>query len=103
MRWLPSCSWKALVPKALVVSELGRQQTILYHSDSRSIADRIVSLYQAHIRPIVRGKARRNVELGAKISIPVTGDGFTSRDRLSYAPYNEEDDLKSQARAYHRQ
>jgi IS5 family transposase len=34
-------------------------------SESRSIPDRIVSLYQAHIRPIVRGKARSNVEFGA--------------------------------------
>ena len=39
--------------KLLVVSELVRQQRILYHSDSRSIPDRIVSLVQAHIRPIV--------------------------------------------------
>ncbi len=85
--------------KLLVVSELVRQQKILYHSDSRSIPDRIVSLYQAHIRPIVRGKARSNVEFGAKISISVTGDGFTSPDRLRYNPYNEED-LKAQARAY---
>lgn len=86
--------------KLLVVSELVRQQKILYHSDSRSIPDRIVSLYQAHIRPIVRGKARSNVEFGAKISISVTGDGFTFLDRLSYNPYNEGEDLQAQARAY---
>ena len=30
--------------KLLVISELVRQQTILYHADSRSIPDRIVSL-----------------------------------------------------------
>jgi transposase len=48
--------------KLLVVSEVVRQQTILYHADSRSIPDRIVSLSKAHIRPIVRGKARCNVE-----------------------------------------
>jgi IS5 family transposase len=88
--------------KLLVVSELVRQQTILYHSDSRSIPDRIVSLYQAHIRPIVRGKARCNVEFGAKISISVTGDGFTFLDRLSYDPYNEGEDLADQAMAYRR-
>jgi IS5 family transposase len=88
--------------KLLVVSELVRQQNILYHSDSRSIPDRIVSLYQAHIRPIVRGKARCNVEFGAKISISVTGDGFTFLDRLSFNPYNEGEDLKGQARAYRR-
>jgi len=88
--------------KLLVVSELVRQQTILYHADSRSIPDRIVSLCQAHIRPIVRGKARCNVEFGAKISISVTGEGFTFLDRLSYAPYNEGEDLKAQAMAYRR-
>jgi hypothetical protein len=88
--------------KLLVISELLRQQTILYHADSRSIPDRIVSLYQAHIRPIVRGKARCNVEFGAKISISVTGDGFTFLDRLSYDPYNEGEDLKAQAMTYRR-
>ena len=70
--------------KLLVVSELVRQQKILYHSDSRSIPDWIVSLYQAHIRPICRGKARSNVEFGTKISISVNGDGFNFLDRLSY-------------------
>jgi len=88
--------------KLLVVSELVRQQTILYHADSRSIPDRIVSLFQSHIRPIVRGKARRNVEFGAKISISVTGEGFTFLDRVSFDPYNEGEDLKSQAMAYRR-
>jgi transposase, IS5 family len=88
--------------KVLVVSELVRQQKILYHSDSRSMPDRIVSLYQAHIRPIVRGKARSNVEFGAKISISVNGDGFNFLDRLSYDPYNEGEDLKAQARAFRR-
>lgn len=88
--------------KLLVVSELVRQQTTLYHSDSRSIPDRIVRLGQARIRPIVRGKARCNVEFGAKISISVTGDGFAFLDRLTFDHYNEEEDLNSQARAYRR-
>jgi hypothetical protein len=57
--------------KLLVVSELVGQQNILYRSDTRSIPARIVSLCQAHIRPIVRGKARCNVEFGAKISLSV--------------------------------
>ena len=86
--------------KLLVISEQVHQQSILYHADSRSIPDRIVSLCQAHIRPIVRGKARCNVEFGAKISISVIGEGFTFLDRLSYDPYNEGEDLKAQAIAY---
>jgi hypothetical protein len=93
---------RRIYQKLLVISELVRQQTILYHADSRSIPDRIVSLCQTHIRPIVRGKARCNVEFGAKISISVTGEGFTFLDRLSYDPYNEGEDLKAQAMAYRR-
>ena len=93
---------RRIYQKLLVISELVRQQTILYHADSRSIPDRIVSLFQSHIRPIVRGKARCNVEFGAKISISVTGEGFTFLDRLSYDPYNEGEDLKAQAKAYRR-
>ena len=50
----------------------------------------------------MRGKARCNVEFGAKISISVTGEGFTFLDRLSFDPYNEGEDLKAQARAYRR-
>ena len=93
---------RAIYQKLLVVSELVRQQTILYHSESKSISDRIVSLTQAHVRPIVRGKARSNVEFGAKISISVTGDGLTFLDRLSFNPYNEGEDLRAQALAYRR-
>jgi len=71
-------------------------------SDSRSIPHRIVCLSQANIRPIVRGKARCNVEFGAKISLSVTGEGFTFLDRLSFDPYNEGEDLKAQTKAYRR-
>ena len=54
------------------------------------------------MRPIVRGKARSNVESGAKILISVTGDGLTFLDRLSFNPYNEGEDLRAQALAYRR-
>ena len=54
------------------------------------------------MRPIVRGKARSNVEFGAKISISVTVDGLKFLDRLSFNPYNEGEDLRAQALAYRR-
>ena len=43
----------------LVVSEVYRQQLWLWKNNKQSIEDRIVSLSQPQIRPIVRGKARR--------------------------------------------
>jgi hypothetical protein len=68
----------------------------------QNILDHIVNLSQAHIRPIVHGKARCNVEFEAKISISVIGEGFTFLDRHSVDPYNEGEDLKAQARSYRR-
>ena len=81
--------------KLLVISEMNRKRPTIYNLDSRSMPDRIVSLCQALIRPSVRGKARGNVEFDAKVSFSVTGEGFTFLDRLSYAPYNEGEDLKA--------
>lgn len=45
--------------------------------------DRIVSINQPHIRPIVRGKAGKPVEFGAKISAScVDGYVFLDKDKL---------------------
>jgi transposase, IS5 family len=85
--------------KLLVISELHRQQSILLYSQTRSMPDRIVNLVQSHIRPIVRGKARAAVEFGAKISVSVQ-NGFAFLHRISWDPYNESEDLISQAKEY---
>ena len=53
----------------LVVTEVYRQQLWMYENESTRIDDRIVSITQPHIRPIVRGKAGKPVEFGAKISV----------------------------------
>jgi len=98
----PLAAGRHIFRKLLVVNELVRLQTILYHADSRSIPAHIVSICQAHIRLIVRGKARCDVEFGAKISISVTSEGFTFLDRLSYDHYNDGEDLKAKAMAYRR-
>ncbi len=54
--------------RLLVLSEVYRQQQWIYDQNVRRIDDRIVSLAQPHIRPIVRGKAGTPVEFGAKIA-----------------------------------
>ena len=45
----------------LVLTEVYRQQPWLFDNNKQSIEDRIVSLSQPHIRPIVRGKAGKSV------------------------------------------
>lgn len=48
----------------LVIQEIYRQQSAMYKNHSHSIEERIVSISQPHIRPIVRGKANAPVEFG---------------------------------------
>ena len=84
----------------LVVKELYRQQREMYENHSHKTADRIVSISQPHIRPIVRGKAKSNVEFGAKISLSLV-DGFSFVDKISWDSYNESGDLIGQIMKYH--
>ena len=55
--------------KLLVISELYRQKKQMCEKRSHKVADRIVSISQPHVRPIERGKANAEVEVGAKISV----------------------------------
>ncbi|PMB25663.1 IS5/IS1182 family transposase, partial [Fischerella thermalis CCMEE 5198] len=83
----------------LVVTEVYRQQLWLYENNKQSIDDRIVSLSQPHIRPIVRGKAGKNVEFGAKLSASYF-DGYVFLDHISWDNFNESGDLKTQIESY---
>lgn len=83
----------------LVVVEVYRQQLWLYENKKQSIDDRIVSLSQPHIRPIVRGKAGKAVEFGAKLSASYF-DGYVFLDHISWDNFNESGDLKAQVEAY---
>ena len=83
----------------LVVSEIYRQQLWLYENKKKSIDDRIVSLNQPHIRPIIRGKAGKAVEFGAKLSASYF-DGYVFLDRISWNNFNESGDLKTQIESF---
>ena len=83
----------------LVIGELYRQQLWMYENRSHKIADRIVSISQPHVRPVVRGKTKSNVEFGAKISVSLV-NGFSFVDRISWDNYNESGDLQSQIESY---
>ncbi len=83
----------------LVVTEVYRQQLWMYQNESNRIDDRIVSITQPHIRPIVRGKAGKPVEFGAKISVSCF-DNYVFLDHLSWDNFNEAGDLKTQIEAY---
>jgi hypothetical protein len=85
----------------LVIQELNRQQRYMYENKKHQINDRIVSIYQPHVRPIVRGKTDANVEFGAKISVSMI-NGFATLDRLSWDAYHEAAHLQETVETYKR-
>ena len=72
---------------------------MMFEQNVRSCADRIISIYQPHLRPIVRGKAKARVEFGAKIGASIVS-GYTYVDHLSWDAYNESSDLGLQVELY---
>src|SRR5699024_3852135 len=75
------------------------QQRGMYDERSRRCSDRIVSISQPHVRPIVRGKQGTPVEFGSKLGLSLTG-GYMRTHTLSWDAYNESSDLQGQAEAY---
>lgn len=68
------------------------QQDTMYKTKRHHIPDRIVNLYQDHVRPIVRGKVSAKVEFGAKVAISVE-EGFCRIEKLSWDAFNEAETL----------
>lgn len=75
------------------VDKVFKQQEYMYKNTIHRVKDRIVSISQDYLRPIVRGKAKTPVEFGAKIDISVDEKGICRLEKQSFDPYNEGDTL----------
>ena len=75
------------------------QQKYMYDHRVHSVPDRIVSVSQPFVRPIVRGKAGKPVEFGAKLDISVV-DGWTRLECCSFDAYNEAGNLREMAERF---
>ena len=74
------------------LTTLYEQQLYMHEHRVRSVPDRIVSIRQPWVRPIVRGKAHANTEFGAKLHISMV-DGYARIERLSFDAFNEASDF----------
>jgi hypothetical protein len=75
-----------------VISEVYRQRQEMYINRTHRTQERIVSIAQPHIRPIVRGKASAEVEFGAKIAVSRVNDCFRI-ETLNWNNFNEGTEL----------
>jgi hypothetical protein len=81
------------------ISEIARQQRRHYENPSEPIPNRIVSVSQPHVRPMVRGKPRREVEFGQKLSVSIV-EGFTFIEDQSWDNFAEGKTLKASVEKY---
>lgn len=94
---------KSLYRYLLIIKELYRQQQAMYDQKANRINDRIVSIHQPHVRPIVRGKkGKKKVEFGAKINISLQ-NGYATIDQFSFDNFNEGGYLQEQINKYKKQ
>lgn len=73
----------------------------MYDNHTHSVENRIVSVSQPFVRPIVRGKVGKPVEFGMKLDISVT-DGWTRLEYRSFDAYNEATKLQEMIENFHK-
>ncbi len=85
----------------MVIHTLYQQQKEMFDSRKHTVEDRIVSIHQPHVRPIVRGKTNAKVEFGSKIHISLV-DGYAFLDELSWDAFNEGSRMMAYVEQYRR-
>ncbi len=83
----------------MVIQTLFAQQQEMFEERKHSVADRIVSIHQPHVRPIVRGKARAKTEFGSKLHLSLV-DGYAFIDTISWDAFNEGTHLEEYVENY---
>jgi len=73
----------------LTIYKLYEQQEYMYKNNTHSVENRIVSIHQPYLRPIVRGKAKAPVEFGAKLDLSIVDRGLARIEKISFEAYNE--------------
>ena len=75
------------------IKNVYEQQLYMYENNTHSVPDRIVSISQPFIRPIVRGKAAAPTEFGAKLDLSIDDNGMARIEKISFDAYNESEVL----------
>src|SRR5690625_4958392 len=71
----------------------------MFDDKKHAIPNRIVSIDQPHVRPMVRGKAGSQVEFGAKIAASVV-DGYSRIESMQWDSFNEALTLQDSVESY---
>ena len=84
----PQMLLKPMLEQFETIKKLFDQQNEMYQDKKHRVEDRIVSIHQPWVRPIVRGKANAPVEFGAKIEVSLY-EGYARVEDLRWDAFNE--------------
>lgn len=84
----------------ITIQKLYVQQEYMYKSKTHSVENRIVSISQPYLRPIVRGKVKAPVEFGVKFDLSLDGEGYGRIEKISFEAYNESTCLQEAVERY---
>lgn len=88
------------IDSIITIHKLYEQQKYMFDNCTHKVEDRIVSISQPYVRPIVRGKANHPVEFGAKLHLSIDETGFGRIEHISFDAYNEGPQLIEALNAY---
>ena len=80
---------KKHIDNIITIHLLYSQQKYMYDNNIHKVDQRIVSISQPYVRPVMRGKASKPTEFGAKLHLSVDERGFARIEYLSFEAYNE--------------
>lgn len=72
----------------------------MYENQIHKVENRIVSISQPWLRPIVRGKVKEPVEFGAKLELSLDTLGYARLETVSFEAYNESGSLQETIERY---
>lgn len=78
----------------LTIGKLYEQQKYMYENKTHVVENRIVSISQPWLRPIIRGKVKTLVEFGAKLDLSIDEKGYARIETISFHAYNESTHLQ---------
>ena len=76
------------------------QQKYMFDNKVNRVDNRIVSISQPYIRPIVRGKVKAPTEFGAKYDVSIDSKGHARLEKISFDQYNEGRELQDAVERY---
>lgn len=84
----------------ITIQKLYEQQEYMYKNKTHSVENRIVSIGQPYLRPIIRGKVKAPVEFGVKFDLSLDGKGYGRIEKISFEAYNESTCLQEAVERY---